>query len=114
MDAVLYLKERKRIVKTYCSLELAPANCDACPFDDKGSCRARYPDDMLSIEEKVAIVEKWSKGHPIKTNRQKFYEVFSETSVNDLFEAEQIEGTALFGIKQTAWWEQEYTAPKGE
>lgn len=110
MDAVLYLKERERIVKTYCSPEATQANCDACPFGDEGCCRARYPDSILSIEEKVAIVEQWSKGHSLKTNIQKFKEVFgggwkslpcppldcSNTTCGECLE----------------WWGKEYIDPK--
>lgn len=117
MDAVLYLKERNRILKTYCLPELTQANCDACPFDDEGSCRARYPDSTLSIEEKVAIVEQWSKEHQIKTNREKYAEIFGEEPTihsDDGLPCPPGDCPHKGCEECLKWWDKEYIDPKGE
>jgi len=110
MDAVKYLKEKKRIFKTYCCPEFTQANCTECPYNDNGSCQAGYPDSILSIEGQVAIVEQWSKKNPIKTNRKKFEEVFG---ISPSLAGYQTNHTRAEGLP-VEWWNKEYIDPKGE
>ena len=71
MDAVKYLRERKRICDKY-------EDCDGCPMSETnnrygiicGSLNEEHP------EEAVAIVEKWSKEHPAKTRQSAILNVF--------------------------------------
>lgn len=62
MDAVKYIKEFNRMCRSYdyCS--------EGCPLES-GCCILINPNaDSESIEALVAIVEKWSEEHPLKTN----------------------------------------------
>lgn len=66
MDAVEFLRERKRMCKSY-------KNCDGCPFVE-GLCAIS---DIPSDEERksvIATVEQWSKEHPRKTRQSVFLE----------------------------------------
>lgn len=89
MDAVKFLKECNRICKTF--------ECNYCPLYDGDAC-------FLDTDEEkaVAIVEQWSKEHPIMTNKMKFEEVFGKTCD---------ENGELVLVRQS-WWMEEYKEPK--
>lgn len=68
MDALEFLRERKRMCKSY-------KNCDGCPFV-KGLCAIS---DIPSDEERksvIATVEQWSKEHLRKTRQSVFLEQY--------------------------------------
>ena len=95
MDAVKFLEENRRM----CNLQESCRQCPISSFNNKydlycSSFGREHP------EEAVAIVEQWSKEHPIITNWQKFQEVFG-TTIDPV--------TAI-----VEWWSEEYKAPKGE
>ena len=74
MDALEFLRERKRMCKSY-------KNCDGCPFV-KGLCAIS---DIPSDEERksvVAAVEQWSKEHPRKTRQSVFLEQYPEAEID--------------------------------
>lgn len=74
MDALEFLRERKRMCKSY-------KNCDGCPFV-KGFCAIS---DISSDEERksvIATVEQWSKEHPRKTRQSVFLEQWPETEID--------------------------------
>lgn len=48
-------------------------SCSSCPFDGK-TCNTGAPN--FHAYEAIEIVEQWAKEHPIKTNADKFKEVF--------------------------------------
>lgn len=94
MDAVKYLKEKKRMCEK--------SSCIHCPLgrtyrNSEDNCDVFIRN---SPEEAVAIVEKWSNEHPVITNLMKFEEVFGKRIS---------EVQAPF-----SWWNAEYKAPKGE
>lgn len=72
MDAVLFLKEKHRMCKNYGLHE-----CPKCGLSSQNNGKAigcggfvlKYP------EEAVSIVEKWSRENPLKTKKDKFFEV---------------------------------------
>lgn len=64
MDAVEFLKERNRLCNSF------RYNCLNCPAYNCANSE--------HFEETVALIEKWSKEHPIITNEMKFEEVFGE------------------------------------
>lgn len=79
MDAVKFLKEAIRMCEsstgcTGCVLEqenaIMPCNCLTT------SMETEEPDKL------VAIIEKWSKEHPIKTRQDKFLEQYPDTLVD--------------------------------
>lgn len=74
MDALEFLRERRRMCKSY-------KNCDGCPFV-KRLCAIR---DITSNEERksvIAIVEQWSKEHPRKTRQSVFLEQWPEARID--------------------------------
>lgn len=82
MDAVKYFKEKARMVKAtnngVCSI-----SCQDCGLNYNNtrniSCSSfekAYP------EEAVAIVEKWSEEHPLKTRAQVFFEKFPDAKTS--------------------------------
>lgn len=75
MDALEFLKERKRMCDSYKS-------CEGCPFEDsKCSVIALLYDD--EYERSVAIVEQWSKEHPRKTRQSVFLEQWPEAELTE-------------------------------
>lgn len=75
MNAVEFLKERKRMCDSYKS-------CEGCPFDDsKCSINALLYDD--EYDRSVATVEQWSKEHPHKTRQSVFLEQYPEARIGD-------------------------------
>ena len=75
MEALEFLKERKRLCNSY-------KNCDGCPFV-KGLCAIS---DITSDEERksvIATVEQWAKEHPRKTRQSVFLEQYPEARIGD-------------------------------
>lgn len=78
MDAVKFFKERERMCEG--------STCENCPIGKSNNpkgifCRAfvdGYP------KEAVAIVEKWSEEHPVKTRQSEFLKVFPNAALNEL------------------------------
>ena len=68
MDAVEFLKEKERM----CS------KCTMCPADKQNNGFDMDCDDLevKKPEELVAIVEKWSAEHPVKTRQNEFLKMF--------------------------------------
>lgn len=64
MDAVEFIKERRRM----CDME----SCNSCPAEVLDECDYETKD----IIKLVQIVEQWSKEHPQKTIMQDFFEKF--------------------------------------
>ena len=88
MDAVKYLKESKRMCEFY-------MDCRDCPLDEKGEMCTGYPANHP--EEHVAIVERWSKEHKIKTNGGLVLELIPETARSG--------GSNIVSLQiQADWW----------
>lgn len=79
MDAIKFMKEKRRMCKSY------PRCTDACllrkPMYENGiTCLGycfEYP------EKAVAIVEKWSAEHPVNTRRSEFLKMFPNVKVSN-------------------------------
>lgn len=94
MEALEFLKEARRMC-------LAIGSCDDCQLgygcvvDDV----KKVPDRVL--ESNCSVVEAWSKEHPIKTNAQKFKEIFGiDVSNGDM--------------TRFPWWDEPYKETKHE
>ena len=74
MDAVKYLKERKRMCDSYNNM------CDGCGFGKVPKCN-RTEDD--NPEKAVAIVEKWSDEHPKKTRQSELLKAFPNAEIEN-------------------------------
>ena len=72
MDAVEFLKERKRICYLY-------DECDKCPFDSK--CLGIINKSDEELKEIVDITEKLLKEHPHKTRQSVFLEQWPNAAV---------------------------------
>ncbi len=72
MDAVRFFEEYKRMCDSIDS-------CDSCPAS--GQCL--YDDTIQNYAGVVAITEKWSKEHPVKTRQDVFLEQYPRANVLD-------------------------------
>jgi hypothetical protein len=75
MDALEFLRERKRLCNSY-------KNCDGCPFV-KRLCSIS---DIMSDEDCeriIAIVEQWSKEHPVKTRQGVFLKQWPNCTIDN-------------------------------
>ena len=78
MDAVKFLEETRRMCDTY-------DTCEGCPADARGNFVDCRVDIMQAIDaaDAVAIVEEWSKEHPIKTRNSEFLKHYPNADVLD-------------------------------
>lgn len=67
MDAVKFIKERKRLCSSYLS-------CAKCPaFRDNDTCLFS-PTNGGTPDEQIKILSAWSAAHPLKTRQSVFME----------------------------------------
>lgn len=76
MDAVEFLKEKRRMCKTI----RAHSDCDKCGLVKESSddCDTRC---FVFPEEAVAVVENWAKEHPAKTKQSEFLKMFPNAAL---------------------------------
>jgi len=73
MDNVTFLKELGRMCKSY-------PRCYGCDLFELGCTLGNVAENANKADKIVAIVEQWSKEHPIQTNRQMIYNTISGAS----------------------------------
>ena len=71
MDAVEYVKQRKRMCDYY-------ANCGECPAVQYEECSS-----LNGIANLVPIVEQWAKEHPEKTRQSEFLKQWPDAEIGD-------------------------------
>lgn len=76
MDAVTFIKERKRMCK---SMEC----CDECPAHIEGDCFVGVVLNDRSPEKQVKIVDEWSFMHPIKTRQSEYLKLIPSAKMDD-------------------------------
>ena len=74
MDALEFLKERKRMCNSYKS-------CDGCPLAE-GRCVINHVTSYEDCKRIVAAVEQWSKEHPRKTRQSVFLNQYPEAEID--------------------------------
>ena len=74
MDALEFLKERKRMCNSYKS-------CDSCPLAE-GHCVINHVTSDEDCKRIVAAVEQWSKEHPRKTRQSVFLEQWPDAIIS--------------------------------
>jgi hypothetical protein len=74
MDALEFLRERKRMCNSY-------KDCDGCPLA-KRRCIVIHVTPDEDIKRIVATVEKWSKEYPRKTRQSVFLEQRPEAEID--------------------------------
>ena len=75
MDAVKFIKESKRLCK-------AQESCEKYAVKIGGCCLTNIFTEFYSAEKTVAIVEQWSKYHPVKTRQSEFLKMFPNAKVD--------------------------------
>ena len=101
MDAVSYIRERARMCKE-------TKNCGECPLIG-GGCGSNL---KMSPKKILAIVEQWSKEHPLVTNGDKVMEIIKDTGVpvtarGSGFDREVPVNTVHIAVSED-WWNAEY------
>ena len=71
MDAVEYVKQRRRMCDYY-------VNCGDCPAGDYEWCSS-----LNGIPKMAPIVEKWVKAHPVKTRQDEFFNQWPDAEIGD-------------------------------
>ena len=79
MDAVEYLKARARMCK---ASQKSAGACNDCPAYT-GVSHCYNLGELGDPEKMVAIVEKWAKEHPVKTQQSKFLEQWPNARMVD-------------------------------
>jgi len=102
MDAVSFLKERKRMCDSY-KRKQGGHYCYTCT-NDFGRCWRNNDQVDGREEEAVQVVEEWSKAHPVMTNGLKFLKTFGVQATDGtiLFEKD---GRYSFNLE---WWNAPY------
>lgn len=107
MDVVKFLMESKRMCQRY-------KVCSRCPLN--GNCIASIVDPADAVRA-VAIVEKWSKEHPVVTNGLKVHEMIPGNERSTVFkEADSnLKGCGFITSEdyvemrvRKSWWDAEY------
>lgn len=75
MDALEFLKERKRMCNLY-------KDCKGCPLYDI-NCVIDSNISDEDCERNAATVERWSKDHPRKTRQSAFLEQYPDADISD-------------------------------
>lgn len=75
MDALEFLRERKRMCKSY-------KGCKGCPLE-RGNCGLSTSTSDEEYERIIAAVEQRSKEHPRKTRQDVFLEQYPEAKIGD-------------------------------
>ena len=71
MDAVEYVKQRRRMCDYY-------VNCGDCPAGNYEGCTS-----LSGIPKMVPIVEQWAKEHPVKTRQSEFLKMWPNAEISD-------------------------------
>ena len=69
MDAVEYVKQRRRMCDYY-------VNCGDCP-----ACDYEWCSSLNGIPKMVPIVEQWAKAHPIKRRQSEFLKMWPDAEI---------------------------------
>ena len=74
MDALEFLRERKRMCNCY-------KDCCDCPLEaDLCTCSSPMPDE--DYKKIIATVEKWAEEHPRKTRQSVFLDQYPEAAID--------------------------------
>lgn len=100
MDAIKFIKESKRMCKSFsdnCACAECPANSGLCKISHYYEC---------SAEEKLSIVEKWSNEHPAKI-RQSVFDILCVCPAEIFGDTVCQKGRALCSDCRHKFWMQE-------
>ena len=70
MDAVEYVKQRRRMCDYY-------VNCGDCP-----ACDYEWCSSLHGIPKMIPIVEQWEKEHPVKTRQSEFLKQWPDAEIS--------------------------------
>lgn len=105
MEASKFIKESARMCNQngYCCADCPAYGCPKCIID--GTSLAK---DDKALEEYIAIVEKWSKEHPVITNEKKFEQVFGEDALRNIKAIGGLSSNSVIGERITSFLNAEY------
>ena len=83
MDPVELLKEAYRFCSQYTLCNLDCPLHGKCIFNFDSHAETQKETEQ-KIENAVAIIEQWSKDHPVVTNEMKFCEIFGDNAANSI------------------------------
>lgn len=113
-DKPLSLQEATSIYKRLCESQRKKGSCRECPASSFKNRTNKVCRDFIINNSDTAepILKKWAAEHPIKTNRDKFIEVFGSKLV---FKDDSCEGLCdsidEMPCGSCNWWWQEYVEP---
>lgn len=76
MDALEFLKERKRLCTSY-------EHCIGCPLEEFSCALNTVADYDEEYKQVIAAVEQWLKEHPRKTRQSVFLEQYPDAIISD-------------------------------
>ena len=74
MDALEFLRERRRMCNSY-------RNCEGCPLEEGKCVVSNVPPDE-DYKRIIAAVERWSKEHQRKTRQSVFLKQYPEAEID--------------------------------
>ena len=81
MDALEFLKERKRMCESFGD------KCTGCPalkvYKNEPYCAVGVESMLVNATDQIVTVEQWSKEHPRKTRQSVFLEQYPEARIGD-------------------------------
>lgn len=76
MDALEFLKERRRMCSSY-------EHCENCPLEEVNCTVSDLVDSDEDYKRCLAAVEQWSKEHPRKTRQSEFLKQYPDAIISD-------------------------------
>ncbi len=81
MDTALFLKELSRMCWAMRKTSKYEYGCGKCPFNPfEGGFGCNFDSLAENADSVISIVSQWSAEHPIKTNSERFEEVFGSNT----------------------------------
>lgn len=106
-DKPLNYQEVTSIYKRLCEHQHKKDSCRECPVSSFKNYTNKVCRDFIIDNSDIAepILKKWAAEHPVKTNRDKFTEVFGKC---------EFVICSVVPCSKCDWWDQEYVEPYKE
>lgn len=112
-DAPLTYQEACKIRNRLCEI-LGADCCRDCPLDIENNGKRTNCNTFMRVYTDLAepILKAWAAEHPIKTNRDKFVEVFGSLTIEDGSCGSPCKLTTDTPCSGCDWWDKEYVKPE--
>lgn len=110
-DKPLSYQETMDIYKRLCEHYHKRSSCEKCPVSSSKNYTKKLCRDFLieNTDKAEPILKQWAAEHPVKTNRDKFIEVFGEI---ERFGKCEIIDCSTVPCLECGWWNREYVEPE--